>query len=1222
MVQKRLFLGFVAAIGIGFATFGIWRREQAKELYESKHGRYEAEEEKGGGEKARTMAKEAIEFEFTRSVDPALGYVPRERLKAAMEYAKELTASHKTQTAGIVWRERGPSNVSGRSRAAMVDPNDPSGNSIFVAGVAGGVWKTSNINTNPPDWSPIDDFFNNLAVVSMAYDPSNTQNMYFGTGEGYLNLDAVRGQGIWKSTNGGANFAQLAATNNANFNFVYKLEVTSGGVILAATSTGLRRSADGGTTWAKVLGTGLGITGAGSNTCYDVDIAANGDVYATLDGSIHKSTNNGATFGAALTLPIAAGRIELACAPSDANYVYALVENGNVLAGVLRSTNAGGSFATRAEPADADPGIGATDFTRGQAWYDLCITVDPLNRDRVWAGGVDIFRSNDGCATWTQQTHWYGGFGFQYAHADQHFIIHRPGSSDQVYFGNDGGIFRTTNGSAGTPTITFKGDNFNVTQFYACAMHPTAFTDYFLAGAQDNGTQQFASAGINSTVEATGGDGAFCHIDQDQPQFQFTQYVFNDYFRSNNGGGSWTNVSSSGGRFINPTDYDNVNNRMYCARGANQYLRWDNPQTGATFTQVAVAGFGGQVSAVRVSENTSNRVFFGIDNGDVLRVDNAHTGTPTVNNISTGLPGAYVSCVEVEIGNDNHLLVTYSNYGTNSVWESVNGGATWTSVEGNLPDMPVRWALFNPLNTDEAIIATEVGVWTTDNLNGGATVWYPANTGLANTRVDMFQIRSSDNLVIAASHGRGLFSSDIFTSPNAQFGVDRPIQYNGKPFQFIDASYKATSWLWNFGDATTSTQQNPTKIYNTPGLYTVTLTINAGVDSETKTNFVWVLPNRGTPYTPGDGGNFDVNLTDFGPWNVTGTPWQRGSSAVAGKNGTFTAPNAWVTALVGNYTDNTEAHLYSPNYNFTAPGTYTLRFRGKWNAENQFDGYNLEYSLDKGDNWTTLGTSGAGWYNFANGAGGTSFPTGVPFFTGNVSASFVQYSRDVSFLAGNGNVAFRFVFKSDVSVTGPGVAVDDFEIAGPANSVGLPISGSPLRGEWQGLAAHLEWETYIESQNRGFEMERSYNGLDFQRIGFVPTRANLTGNTSYSFTDDTPGADRVWYRFRQVDVDGVSNYSNVVELSRSVQDALGATVYPNPAPQAFQVWVTGLADPQVNIEWINMEGRLLERKSYHFPSLSGNLSMDFTGNPLPQGNYLLRITNGGQTLVRRVNLTR
>ncbi|MBK8150284.1 MAG: PKD domain-containing protein [Acidobacteria bacterium] len=1020
-----------------------------------------ADREENGSTEKRNGPMEAVKRNIAMMRDPALGYVPSDRLLAAKEYKDQLMRGNIAPISGVSWKEQGPHNLGGRTRALMVDPNDVTGNTVFAGSVSGGLWKTTNINSATPNWNPVNDLADNLAVTSIAYDPSNTLVMYFTTGEGYLNLDAVQGLGVWKSTDGGATWSQLAATNNASFRFCQKVVVNSTGVVLVATSTGLRRSTDGGTTFTKVLGTGLLITGATSNFSYDVEIAANGDVYSSLDGSIHKSTTAGATFSAAQTLPVTASRIELACAPNDANFVYALVELGTTVNGILRTTNGGTTWTSRTEPADADPGVPALDFSNGQGWYDLAITVDPNNRDILFVGGIDLFKSSDGAGTWTQIAHWYGGFGFQYVHADQHNIVFQNGSSTVAYFVNDGGVYRTTNANAATPTIEDRNRNYRTAQFYSAAMHPTAQTPYYLAGAQDNGTHQFVNSGLQPTTEVTGGDGAFCHIDQDQPQFQFTQYIFNDFFRSTDGGASWTNVTASGGQFINPSDYDDVNNKMYAAKNAGQYLRWDDPQTGATFTTVSIAAFGaGGVSAVKVSPNTANRVFFGTDGGRVVRVDSAN-GAGVGTNISTGLPVAYVSSVEVETGNDNHLLATFSNYGVNSVWESTNGGTSWTSVEGNLPDMPIRWALFNPNNSDQAIIATELGVWSTDNLNGGSTVWGASNSGLANVRVDMLQTRQSDKYVIAATHGRGLFASDIFTDPTAIFNSDLQVSYIGKSIQFTSDSYKATSWSWDFGDGSSlSTSENPSHTYLTAGKFNVTLTINSGAAALTKTQYIHILPNRGTPYVVAtDGGTFEVNPNDFGSQSTKGgvNKWERG---VPGNFlVTVNSPvNVWKTDLDADLTSGDYISvLQTPSYNFTSSASaYTLRFRRSMEIAfcNGPFAVQLQYSTDKGQTWTRLGVNAdpaaTNWYNRGPATGcpvdASIFPDRYGWtVTSNNTLATYNITTGAPALVGQPDVTFRFVLSVAPGFSASGYAVDgfmidDFEILGPANP---PIGAAP-----------------------------------------------------------------------------------------------------------------------------------------------------------------------------------
>src|SRR5688572_3634007 len=230
----------------------------------------------------------AQENEITR--DLRTNSVPRERLLQAYYYADKLRQATKysntTQAAiaNVNWSERGPSNVGGRTRALMVDPNDPTKKAVWAGSVGGGLWKTNDISVSNPTWVQVNDFFSNIAVTSLASDPSNTQVLYFGTGEGYYNADGIRGMGIWKSGNGGLTWSQLASTANSNFYYVNRLVVHSSGNVYAATRSGLFRSQDGGTTFARALGSSAP-GGASTDNFSDVEVGADNSIWASTLGS-------------------------------------------------------------------------------------------------------------------------------------------------------------------------------------------------------------------------------------------------------------------------------------------------------------------------------------------------------------------------------------------------------------------------------------------------------------------------------------------------------------------------------------------------------------------------------------------------------------------------------------------------------------------------------------------------------------------------------------------------------------------------------------------------------------------------------------------------------------------------------------------------------------------------------------------------------------------------
>jgi hypothetical protein len=1185
----------------------------------------------GGGEENGAVSKKdmmdkAWEYEFEITKDPAFNTVPRERLLTAYAYAKQLEADQSQRAAipNFNWTERGPDNFGGRTRAIMVDPNDMAQRRVFAGSVGGGLWKNQDITSAYSSWAPVNDFFANIAVTSITYNPLNTQEMYFGTGEGYSNADAARGLGIWKSTDGGTTWNQLASTNNSNFYYVNRMVVHQvTGNIYAATNSGLFRSQNSGSTWTKVLGSGVG---AATDNFSDVEVSTSGTIWASTrtNGEIYNSAtgNSGAwtklNTGANGMPSSGISRMDFALSPSNPQVCYAYCAIGGV--DFYKTTNGGATWTLLPKPVDADGGIG-NDITRSQYWYDMSIAVDPNNSNIVWVGGVDLFRSSDGGATWLQMSHWYGGFGFQEVHADQHIAIYQPGNSNVIYFGNDGGFWRCSNASASTPAISSRNTGYNVTQFYACAINPTAYTNQFLAGAQDNGSHGFTGTGVNSTIEVTGGDGCLCHIDQNQANYQFTSYVYNNYYRSTNTGQSFTSVSfGNTGSFVNPTDYDDNANIMYACLGGGNYLRWDNPQTGNTTTTISIGAFGtGSVRAITVSPNTANRVFFGLNNGNVVMVDNANGAAPTgVIKSAATMPGGSVSCIAVQTGNDNHLLVTYSNYGTNSIWETTNALAatpTWTSVEGNVPDMPVRWAIFNPNNSQQAVIATELGVWSTDFLNGTSTNWAPSNNGLANVRVTQLQMRTSDNFLIASTHGRGLYSSDVFTAPYVDFTATTTIAYINQPVKFVDGSYQAQTWSWDFGDATTSNVKNPIHSYTTPGLKTVVLTINGSL-SKTRTSYIQVLPDLGTPYTPANGGNFETNILHFGVDTKSGTGWERGNSAVVNKSGTVSPNNAWVTGLVGNYLSNSYSILYAPDFNFSALGIYTVRFYTKHKFESGWDGYRVEYSLDRGTSWNVLGSVTGSWYDYSNTAQTTAFPFGEPYFNAQVS-SFALKSYDVSSLAGNATVAFRIVFRSDGSVNDAGAAIDNFEIIGPSNNP-LPVELLTFTGTAFDSYNEVYWTTASETNNSGFHIQRSLNGRDFLDIGFAGGAGNTDEEKNYSFIDNTISAELYYYRLRQVDFDGTENFSGIIAVSKTTGKPFAvATVSPNPFVNVLNIDFNKPFTGNLSMRLLSIDGKELVAENRMLKNSSGvTLNVDEKG--LPSGIYFIQLITGEEKRILKV----
>jgi len=825
---KRGYLLTLIAIVFISATLLLISRHQNQKFTITSEAIAPSPPENDEHEQLQVELKDRMHQEFLMTQDPALKAIPTERLQEAEKWIANQAAFLQNNPSQILsaisWQERGPNNIGGRVRALIFDLNDATNNTVFAGSVSGGLWKTTNFKNASPTWTQISSVSANLAITTLAQDPRiGFKNiMYAGTGEGYFNADAVNGLGIYKSTDGGATWSLIPSTttggtNVNDFNLIQKIVVhPSNGDVYAATISnvncnrgGILRSQNGGTNWTNLLGK-FWTTGA---TCsdyhnflgYDLDISASGDIYATLQdfggggnptGKIFRSPAGASVGNIGTWDSIPPGprtgsfyqRIELACAPSNNDRVYAVCQGAGTGIDTIVSYSVASNTWTNADVSSnwCDQGSATSlDFTRGQAWYDLTIAVQPDNDAVVLVGGVDLMKSTNSGSTWSQLTQWnVGCASLPQIHADNHNIIYLPGSASEYVVTNDGGIYYTADNGV---TFSNRNSGLDITQYYSVAMHPTSGSDYLIGGAQDNGSHKFVNPGINSVTTVTGGDGGFSFIDQDDPTTQITSFTGSNYTISRNSGTSFTVSASFSGadRFINPTDYDNTQNILYCGGPLGKLRRIINIASGVpSSTDFTIGGFGSySVSAVKVDPNTANRVFFAFAQGGnnsnlapkLIYADNANA-VPAATQIT--LPGSmginqYISSIDIENGNASHLLLTLSNYGITSVYESVDLGVTWTALDNgsNLPDMPVRWGAFIPggfnpglsaQSVGGAILATEKGVFTTSNINGASTVWSANNNTMGNVRTDMVMLRVADRTVAVATHGRGMFSGQLF----------------------------------------------------------------------------------------------------------------------------------------------------------------------------------------------------------------------------------------------------------------------------------------------------------------------------------------------------------------------------------------------------------------------------------------------------------------------------
>lgn len=1110
--------------------------------------------------------KEAMDHEIEKTKDPKLGTVPYNQLLISEQYyAEKERVKEKTSTplSNIQWAERGPNNVGGRTRAILF----LSATKVLAAGVTGGLWITNDITSTSPNWTPIGDFLSgNINISCIAQDPNNSNILYAGTGEAFGSGQI--GSGIYKSIDTGATWGKLNATTfnapSSNFSYVAKILVASDGNIYAATKGyycnvggGLMRSTDGGNNWTRILGVnGSTCTNGVDLEGSDVEENDDGDLFFSSAGrgiNSHVYISNKSTHGQ----NVGAGgnwtditptgnwqRMEMGVSKRTASSVMYVACQGsasNDVTGIFYSADKGVTWASRTVPTICDQGSNSP-FTRSQAWYDLVVEVDPTNDSVLYIGGIDLMKSTDAGSTFSQSTTWspywptsYGcmcctGSAPPVIHADQHALVFNPYTANAALSGNDGGLYYSTTMGNATPLWASKDGGFNTSQFYHLATHPTD-ANYILGGTQDNGSWKLSTSGVGAGVYASGGDGAFNHIHQSNPTYQTTQYVYNNFYLSSNSGASFLSQSasnSSTGRFINPSDMDDANNRVFSAGSADILEVRTGVNNGALARNTHNLGFNGRLlTALTVSPNNTTTLYVGDDLGNVYKIT-SRGGTPVKSATWNVGASGYISSIDVwknAASTDDSILVTMSNYGINSVYitgSGTNATPTWVNIDDNntMQNIPIRWGIFSKEGPHKVFVATDLGILATSTMSGGTTVWTMVNNGLLpRVRVDALAYDADGNLV-AATHGRG---------------------------------------IWETKEPCNSTTPN---LPTTAGTYTSTKIVTEGTRlcfCDANDNLLLVLDTGGSgAVVPINGVSLQIGSTPTISWNSAGgiISNSAGGSILNRKwNVSATiqpSSNVWVQYP---FTDSEYDALVLALGSLSSPTLVS--------SPEQLQLYKMTNGGVFGDPHSTGATGVILGHTGTASLGTWAYES---LATGDHMGSFM-----VSSFSGGGG-------------------------GGGGGNAALPVSLIHFDVKAQeNHTAELLWKTADELNNRGFHIERSFDGNSFEKIDFVEGVGNSRQLFSYSYIDRRipVSSTTVYYRLVQEDFDGKVTIYPVRTLR--FDGLLSISIFPNPASKVLTI------NTDYRIRGIELSDVNGLRVPFLFEEKSGKIDVSMLSN----GTYFL-----------------
>jgi photosystem II stability/assembly factor-like uncharacterized protein len=750
-------------------------------------------------------AERALRLWATQRAYPAKE-LPARGMSEAFALAKGALAEDPAKTGGAAWQTLGPHNIGGRTLVVALNPQNPS--TVYAGAASGGLWRSYTGGVGVEAWEQVTTGFPVLGVSCIAIDPADSNVMYIGTGEVYNAADTQGGiaerytrgsygMGILKTTDGGRTWSHSLDWSYQQQRGIWAVKINplNPSTLWAGTTEGTYKSVDAGQNWtqvdATVMVTDLVLAPADTNrvyiACGNFQSAGQG-LYRTVDGGDTweklQHTN---------LLTVWAGKAQLAVCPAAPELLFASIGNGDVgnnLTRLLRSSDGGNTWEIRSY----------TDYASYQGWFAHDVAVDPTNPLRVFAVGIDIFRSTSGGALLTKMTDWRAWYFGQtppggpegpsnYSHADHHDIAFHPTDPNIIYFATDGGIFRSTDGG-----VTYEGCNggYQTQQFYAGVSSHQGSPTLSIGGMQDNSTAIYT--GDLAWYRAIGGDGSCTAIDPSDPTVLYgsAQYLY--LVKSIDGGVNWFRILESpylelvgDPAFIAPFALgpDAASAQTIYAGGTriavsqNGGLSWFGANSGQVLDGNPALALEVSPQNVDVVYVTTAPVTF---RAGVFRTDDGDAFV----NVTDDLPDRYPVGLAIDPTDDRTVYVTLSGFGTSHVFRSVTGGGNWQDIGAGLPDIPTSAVVVDPVYPNTIYIGNDIGVFYTTN--GGAD-WSAYNMGLPEAVMAMdLNIIAPERRLRVATYGSGVFERPLVSEVSAvaerlpiaqvQLAQNRPNPFN------------------------------------------------------------------------------------------------------------------------------------------------------------------------------------------------------------------------------------------------------------------------------------------------------------------------------------------------------------------------------------------------------------------------------------------------------------